>query len=297
MHDDWTPDDLTLRFLLGELEESERCRLEDRCLADDDYFEQVVRAEEWLVEGFVRGSLSAELCRRFDVASRTSSRRAVRVRLERVLQRSGGVMESTAPAAPGAAGGKVAATARVWGRRPALRFALAAAAGLAAVALAATFAMLNHGLQGRLTQAEADLAHTREHVNRLERDSRRDESGGAVPATQVAVLALEPGLLRGDAEPPRLILDTDIRLVWLQLRVAAPAAHREYRVLVLTPEGQELARLNHLAARATAESLVVDVPLPAALLAGRTAVLARLVGLDPGEEPEDLGAYGIEISR
>ena len=297
MHDDWIPDEKTLRFLLGELEESERCRLEDHCLADDDSFEQVVRAEEWLVEGFVRGSLPKELFRRFEAASRASSRRLVRVRLERALQRRGRTGEIVLSGESFGSGGNTGARVREWVRRPELGFVLAAAAGLTAVALAVTFAFLNQGLRESLARTEADLARTRERVGKLEREIRSGASGAGDPGAEVAGLTLEQGVLRGDAEPQRIILHPGIQLVWIRLRVTVPVAHREYRVIAQTPEGRELARMDRLVVRLTGEGPLVDIALPTAQLAGGTTVVIRLMGLDPDREPEDLGAYVAEIVR
>ena len=205
------------------------------------------------------------------------------------------------PGNPTCPGGK-GATVRTLFRRPSFRLVLAAAAGLAAIALTATFVFVNQGLRDRLAKAEADLAGARERLGTLEPSARRgpaeaSPAGGQPAPDAVAVLALEPGVLRGGAGAQRLALGAGTRVVWLQLLVAAPDAYPEYRVVVRTPEGKELARFDRLASRASAEGPVVDVALPAALLPRGATCLIRLEGVDGRGGVEELGTYVVEISR
>jgi hypothetical protein len=48
-----------IKYLLGELPEPERAKLEDQYLGDDETFERLVAAEEQLIFKYVRGALSA----------------------------------------------------------------------------------------------------------------------------------------------------------------------------------------------------------------------------------------------
>jgi hypothetical protein len=47
-----------IKYLLGELPEPERTKLEDEYLGDDETFERLVAAEEELIYTYVRGGLS-----------------------------------------------------------------------------------------------------------------------------------------------------------------------------------------------------------------------------------------------
>lgn len=303
MDENWTPDDETLQFLLGELAEADRLKFEDRCLADDAFFEGVDRTEEWLVAGYADGTLEAGLRRRFEARFHHAPRRAARVRLEQLLQHSVGSEGLAGFRKPDETEAGTAVPIRAWIRRPQFRLALAAAAGLAAVTLAATFFFMNQGLRDRLARAESDLARARQQVGALERSARTGGPGGILSGSgelapgAVAALALEPGTLRGEAGSQRLALGAGVRLVWLRLLVAAPGASVEYRVVARTPEGKELARFDRLAPRESAEGTVVDVALPAALLPRGTTCLLRLEGLDARGGAEELGTYVLEISR
>ncbi len=303
MDDRWKPDDETLQFLLGELAEADRQRIEDRCLADDAFFESVDRAEEWLAAGYADGTLDAGLRQRFEARIQASPRRTARVRLEQLLQRHAGSEGLAGIGEPAGAEARDAVPVRAWNRRPPFRLALAAAAGLAAVALAATFFFVNQGLRDRLARAESDLARAREQVGALEHSARTGgpggfpAGGGELMPGAVAARTLEPGVLRGEAGAQRLALGAGVRLVWLRLLVAAPGESVEYRVVARTPEGKELARFDRLASCESAEGTVVDVALPSALLPPGTTCLLRLEGLDARGGAEDMGTYVVEISR
>jgi hypothetical protein len=51
-------DDLITRFLLGELSDEERAEVEERFLADNDFFEAVLSAEDALIDQYLLGELS-----------------------------------------------------------------------------------------------------------------------------------------------------------------------------------------------------------------------------------------------
>src|ERR1051325_6975009 len=53
-------DDLATRFLLDELPEEERVQVENRLLADSEFFERVLSAESALVDQYVQGLLDGD---------------------------------------------------------------------------------------------------------------------------------------------------------------------------------------------------------------------------------------------
>jgi hypothetical protein len=52
------PDPRFIKYLLGELPEPERTKLEDEYLGDDETFKRLVAVEEELIYTYVRGGLS-----------------------------------------------------------------------------------------------------------------------------------------------------------------------------------------------------------------------------------------------
>lgn len=68
------PDDLVTRFLLGELSEEERAEVEARFLADNDFFEEVLSAEDALLDQYLLGQLTGEQRERAESLFRSSDR-------------------------------------------------------------------------------------------------------------------------------------------------------------------------------------------------------------------------------
>jgi anti-sigma factor RsiW len=73
-------DERLARYILGELSEHERERLEAEYFEDDDAFEQMLMAEEELTDAYVRGELSAEERAQFEKSYLSSPRGCERVR-------------------------------------------------------------------------------------------------------------------------------------------------------------------------------------------------------------------------
>jgi hypothetical protein len=67
-------DDLITRFLLGELSEQERAQVEERFLADNEFFEEVLAAEDALMDRYLRGQLSGEQLERAKTLFQSSPR-------------------------------------------------------------------------------------------------------------------------------------------------------------------------------------------------------------------------------
>lgn len=164
---------LTERYLLGDLPEEERDRLELRLLEDPHAFEKVEAAETELIDRYVRDELTADERRRFErnllPSGRISERVALARRLHRTIDRTIGERrpeQTVTPFAPKPAE-RPAASAPVrlaW----AATILLALAAGALGVA--------NLRLQDRLDRAdEARLAA----VEAAEEATRQEEESAA----------------------------------------------------------------------------------------------------------------------
>lgn len=96
-------DDLITRFLLGELSDEERTEIEERFLADNEFFEAVLSAEDALLDRYLLGQLSDEQRQRAERLFHSSPRQRGEVSFTEELIASvrepepGGVQ--TAPAA------------------------------------------------------------------------------------------------------------------------------------------------------------------------------------------------------
>jgi anti-sigma factor RsiW len=79
---------ITTRYLLGELSESEQMALEERFFTDPQVFNQVLQAESKLVDAYARGRLSNEMRERFEQSYLQHPARRDRVEFARALTTS-----------------------------------------------------------------------------------------------------------------------------------------------------------------------------------------------------------------
>jgi hypothetical protein len=193
-------DQIVRRYLLGDVTEEQRARIEERCFTDHEFFEQTLAAEEQLIDDYLRNALGPAKRRRFEEHFLASPRRRARVEF------AAAVMEKLSRPAP---------------PRPRLVGRLALVATFAALALAAVW-------------LQAQRSGLRREVSRLQADLERKVS----PPTVSFVLT--PGLVRDVAAAPRrLVIPPDSRVrLELELRPATP--YSRYRVFVRTPEGEEV---------------------------------------------------------
>src|SRR5262245_14345184 len=74
-----------MRYLLGELSEEEKTRLEERFFAEDDYFAELLAVEDDLIDEYVQDALSPRERALFEQHFLVSSQRQRRVALKRML--------------------------------------------------------------------------------------------------------------------------------------------------------------------------------------------------------------------
>jgi hypothetical protein len=78
-------DSAEMRYLLGELSEDEKIRMEDAFFVDDAKFEALELAEDELIDAYVRNELTSEDRRQFTAKLLTSPRLVERVNFARIL--------------------------------------------------------------------------------------------------------------------------------------------------------------------------------------------------------------------
>jgi len=74
-----TKDKTLMQYLLGELPETERDRLEDVVFADHNLFEQLEAVEDELIKSYIRGELKTAERQRFEKAYLSSPTRRQKV--------------------------------------------------------------------------------------------------------------------------------------------------------------------------------------------------------------------------
>jgi hypothetical protein len=243
------------RYLLGELSEAERVALEERYFSDPQVFDEIVKAENELVDNYARGRLSPELRERLEQYYLAHPRRRERIQFAQAL-----VTRLDQIAAS-----HVVANARVkqapeWGRR--LGWFSGSRALAFSTVLALAFFVLGAGwllfhtkrLREELAQTQAARATEEQREHQLQQQLADERTRGEalneeldraraqiknpeVPATSTspafATLLLTAAGSRGtDTEAaPRLIIPADTKQVRIQLNLKE-GDYPNYRVVL-----------------------------------------------------------------
>lgn len=120
------------RFLLDQLPEEERQRIEARALEDGDWFEALEAAEDELLDAYAQGELAPEEAQRFGERVRASEELERRLAFARDLAREGARERARAGAEMGVEEGTERVRRRPWvlgSRRPRRRLEASAAKG------------------------------------------------------------------------------------------------------------------------------------------------------------------------
>ncbi len=312
-----------IRYLLAELPEPEQTQLEERYLADHDFFEQVRAIEQELIEDYLRGKLRAPQRVRFERRYlRTPALREQVAFSDALLATT--VAERRRPAQ--------SATERVsWGQSLYAFFRvrpLAAGYALTAILLAASVWLLveNRGLHGQLVQERAEtqrraqqleqqLAEQRgrntqltEEVARNAQELERERSklealkmATAEPAPSIlASLVFPPGLRSANQPKKLLTIPPGEGLVQLRL-LLGDDEFRSYRA-VLRPEAGgdaiwEQARLKARAGPDRNKVVVLNVPANSFAFKGSRDYVLTLSGRAATGVYVEVDEYRFQITR
>ncbi len=314
------------QYILGELSEEEHEQVEKRLLSEDDYFEEILIAEEELTDEFVRDRLPdpdrAKFHRRF--LSVPELRQDVRfAKALRTYTRPGALhAPSRAPAErPPPFRVRLAA----FFQRPAVSLSLAAAL-LLAVFVAAWMVAQNRRLRAEVESLQArptppaptpptglqeQLAAERERADREQElraaaerkleealkqqppESRR----GQEPVPAMAVYTLSSGLVRGTGEGmPKISLPRNGGSILLQLDLPADE-YPTYRATLKTDGGRQLLSTANLRARASGSGKVVPFIIRAASLAQDNDYQILLSGKTTASTYEDISSYYFRVVK
>lgn len=287
--------ELVVHYLLGGLSPEQQEELESAYLEGDDLYQQLLAAEEELIDDYVGGSLSSADRRRFEQHFLSSPRRRERLAFARSFAQVVAAGEEVRAAAP---------------RR---RFWPLAAAGLVMATLltAASFLWL-WPASTELARMRVEREVLRRQASEWERQVATETLRSKQLAEQVAMLqgatpgrdtgsdtiswTLTPGLER-DVEGASRRLEIPAKARWLRLRLLLdPETPLVGAVLVQTVEGQELVRLPGLRTRTQSGAEVVEVMLPVDVLEDGT-LLVSLVGPKRGPAAETVATYSLWVAR
>lgn len=318
---------------MGELPEEVQEQVEKRLLSEDDYFEELLIAEEELADDFVG--------ERLDDAERTKfSRRFLsvpelrqEVRFAKALRRRAAEYRHAAPRQQHERPPPFLVTLIAFLRRPAVGFSMAAAL-LLAVCAALWLAAQNRGLREQVEELRArttatpaptpqtglleQLASERgrseelaarlktEQEQRAEAERKLEEARVRRPQPQpnraqgsalVAAITLSPGLVRGPGEGMKKIsVPQGDGRVLLRLDLASDD-YRTYRATLRTLEGTQLLSASNLRARGASGHRTVPFNVPAAKLTPAHDYEISLDGKSASGEYTDVETYNFRVVR
>lgn len=311
------------RYLLGELPEAERLRLEEQFFTDTEVFEQMLALEDELMYDYLQGEMDASQRSHFERRFLASTEGRERAAFAQALL--AGIAEAPATE-PQAMAQTATAPSRIQSLLAPLlaansfmRFSFAAVAvalllgGAWLVIETARLRSENARLQiARATQEQAagserarreeltaELERERAQRAQLEREKARLEAAAPSPEPRgLLALALTPGLVRDindpRSAPKRIHLPPGANLLQLQLDIRKPGRHQSYRATLETADGDEIWRQSRLRAGTAASGQAVVLTLPTGLFAPGDYVIT-LSGMTATGEAQEVGDYYLTI--
>ena len=293
-------------YLLGEVSEQQRTRIELEYLKRPEALERLAAVEHELVDAYVGDELPADRRRRFEAVLLPSA--AIQRRVEFARQLSAYVAGQPAP--PRQSWWQQALAAFQF--RPAAQFAMATLAVVFGAAAVLTFVQLRHA---RLELARVE----RERAELVARASAQGQTsaplqppGGEAPAPlqtpppsstgverpgaapQVAIM-LAPGLVRGEPSAAPAIVARATDQIRLRLRLEVQE-HQSYRATVETLQGREILSRDGLRATPLNGSHVVSFTIAASTLPAGS-YLVTLSGRTPAGGSTDVAVYPFAVRR
>jgi hypothetical protein len=323
-----TNEELIARYLLGDLPEEEQALLEDRAFSDRDYMRIIVAVEGDLIDEYVRGGLSDSERLRFERRFLVSAERQRKVEFARALA-------NVIPMATGEDAARQAlalAPPSQWssfitslrGLKLAFKFSMAAVAmtlviGVSlliaeSVRLRAHITQLQAERRTRLRQEEilrqqadgerarsedlaAQLRRERERSEELARqielDQSRERSTGL---SFIASVFLPPGVPRGGAERPKLVVPQPAGAARLQIGLEREDEYKSFSVWIRTAQGQVVWTQDKLRPRQSRAGRIVNLVIPGRVL-GPGEYELTLKGVIDNQNTEDVRYYYFDALR
>jgi hypothetical protein len=309
---------LLLNYLLGDLPDEERARVEERIFADDAFGEQIEAMKAELADDYARGEMTAQERSRYESRFLVSANGRQRVAFARTMARA-------FDEAPAAASEKSSWRESILSffslRAPALQFAMAAA--LLLLALGGGWLLWqNRNLRSELDRAqaeqsrlqrEADLATEqqrtrgdelsaaldRERAEREKLEKELDQARAQQPSSATPAFVsflLSPGLVRDRDEPEKLLIPSTARQIRLRLDTGGDDDYRGFRAELRTMRGALILSRGGLSRQAMGSGSIVQLTISAGTLSPGEYELT-LKGVSRRGDERDLGYYYFNILK
>ena len=262
---------LLVKYLLGNLPETEQARVEDRAFADADYMSALEASEADLIDTYVRGGLSTSERRAFEQRFLTSPSRRSKVEFARALAK---VAAESAESQHRVARPSFIDLFRAW--NPALRLATAFTA-LLCIAGTSWLMYQNAAMRLHIANLEThrrDLETQEQTLRRqlAEEQTRpansaagQQQQQSALPAA-VASLVLFPGLSRAATQVERLVLTPTTQMARIEIQLEDRDDYPRFRAELRTRRGEEVLTRGNLTRRRVAAGYSVAFEVPASAL-------------------------------
>jgi len=169
------------RYLLGELSESEQSALEKEYFTDSQFFDQMLKTENELVDDYVRGRLSKEVRERFEQSYMAHPERRERVEFATALATKLDQIEFEQ--APRGLSTWHRFLLAIRGQRPTLRLALALSTLLVMVASVWILVERQRKHEREQAQAARETARREREAQQVANEQRPAEGGQGIPQT------------------------------------------------------------------------------------------------------------------
>jgi hypothetical protein len=284
------------------MSEQERSEFEDQYLVSDDVFEELVAAENDMIDAYVRGKLSEAGRRQFESSFLVSAERRKRVEFARSLMNY---------PAPSASRRQQSVLAFLSVQTPMPRFAVVAILLVTVVSgsgIIATNRRLRQELeQSRLREAEhqGQEQELRQQVTELNKelqqervmvgDQRQEIAQLRAPSAAIANFALLADLDRGRGKENRFVVSPAISSVRLELNLNQQD-YAHYGLLLETAEGNRIWQKAGLHSHPVGYGRIVTIEVPVSVLNNGDYVL-KLSGTDTRGKVEEVEEYTFRIVK
>jgi anti-sigma factor RsiW len=290
------------RYLLGRVSLEERAELEDHYFKDDNLFEELVAAENDMIDAYVSGKLSATDREQFESYFLSTPERQERVEFAKSLMK---MKHGAALQVPPAGATHVR---RGWvgfleASSPGMRVALATVLVIA-LAGASWMAVVNRKLNHQLETARAAQAEAQQREQELRQQmadlQKQAGQNSEIPAPGAAILslALPSDLVRGvRQQQSTLHLSPNISEVRFVLTVdhdESPA----YIAVLETAEGSRVSQTSGLVGQPARNNggKIIIVPMSPAVLK-RDDYVVRLLGSTSAGKAPEVGTYSFRVVK
>jgi hypothetical protein len=287
-------DQMIRRFLLGDVSEEERQRVEESFITDSGYSENVLMAENDLIEDYLEGDLPQAEKEQFDAHFLSTPRQRRKVRIAESLKKF--AVAEEAALSPGT--GKMRAPRqpeqRTYSnvltlRKPLLVLSLAAvlliALGLGAWKIVGT----------RHENERREQAQTRRAAIEQELAQLNVRSGGTPSDARIFSIDLPPVVVRSSANSGMISPPAQTTVVELRL-VLIGEEYQNYRASLQKFDSTDQFTISGLRAESTPGGEVVPIKIPARLLT-RGIYQLRLRADTAAGEPVEVGEYQFQMSN